>query len=132
MASVYGSSGGGSLDTSEIDAYLPLLVEHVELGTLSMERFDSSNNLATERVRGLLNAEIEGGQSWPFLEIMNEEAFISYYMTRSASFVVRQKDSGKIVGTFYIKSNFPGRCAGICNGGFIVVEEFRGMGIGKV
>lgn len=38
----------------------------------------------------------------------------------------------QIVTGFYIKPNFPGRCSHICNGGFIVMQDQRGNGVGKV
>ncbi|KAF9432277.1 hypothetical protein BGZ76_011027 [Entomortierella beljakovae] len=37
-----------------------------------------------------------------------------------------------ILGFFYIKPNFPGRCSHICNGGFIVNPVHRGLGIGSI
>lgn len=36
-----------------------------------------------------------------------------------------------LVGAFFIKPNFPGRCRHICNAGFIVQPEMRGLGIGR-
>jgi len=58
-----------------------------------------------------------------------------------AAFVVRASEdssphlsndvinAGEILGCFYIKPNFPGRCSHICNGGFITNPEFRNMGV---
>ena len=39
--------------------------------------------------------------------------------------------SDTVVGSFYVKPNYPDRCAHICNGGFLVSKESRGKGIGK-
>lgn len=125
MASVYGSSSG-SLDCSGIDSYLPLRL----VDDLILSRFDLQDRDACAVVRELLNKEIAAGQSWPFEETMDEAAFTAYFLTRSAAFVVRR--GGEIVGTFYVKPNFPGRCSGIANGGFIVSENWRGKGIGKL
>ncbi|MBD0388419.1 MAG: GNAT family N-acetyltransferase, partial [Nostoc sp. C3-bin3] len=37
----------------------------------------------------------------------------------------------EILGAFYLKPNFPGRCCHICNAGFIVQPALRGQGIGR-
>ena len=59
--------------------------------------------------------------------------FISYFHSH-ASFVVhfadQEKNSKDILGCFYIKPNFPGRCSHVCNGGFITNPKYRGLGIG--
>ena len=40
-------------------------------------------------------------------------------------------EDGKILGTYYIKSNQPGHGSHVCNAGYIVSTEARGKGIGK-
>ena len=40
-------------------------------------------------------------------------------------------DVGTVVGSFYVKPNYPDRCSHICNGGFLVSQNYRGNGIGK-
>ena len=40
-------------------------------------------------------------------------------------------ERGVLVGSFYVKPNYPDRCGHICNGGFLVNKEYRGQGIGK-
>ena len=37
-----------------------------------------------------------------------------------------------IMGCFYIKPNFPGRCSHICNGGFITSPTWRQRGVAKI
>ena len=79
----------------------------------------------------LLNSEIEKGNSWPFIDQMNKEEFLAYFVGYDA-FTVRLKGKGdvsssienvndevanNVCGIFYIKPNFPGRCNHICNGG---------------
>ncbi len=55
-----------------------------------------------------------------------KQAFRAYFLSGEA-FVAKLE--GKVVGTFYVKPNFPGRCSHICNGGFIVDESVRGNGL---
>lgn len=93
-----------------------------------------------ETVRSLLNFFVEEGLSYPQERSLTEQEFAAYWMARDA-FVVRpvnpKPDAGEqppatILGAFYIKPNFPGRCSHICNAGFIVHPESRGMGIGRL
>lgn len=90
-------------------------------------------------VRELFNIVIIEGQTYPQAQPLSEEEFAAYWMNGDA-FVVRTMDdsqgnvnieSGKILGAFYLKPNFPGRCSHICNAGFIVQPSARGLGIGR-
>ncbi len=90
-------------------------------------------------VRALLNIVIIEGQTYPQAQPLNEEEFAAYWMSGD-TFVVRLLDDsaektniepGKILGAFYLKPNFPGRCSHICNAGFIVQPSARGLGIGR-
>ena len=111
---MYGA-GSGSLDTSRIDAYLPLKVLHTGKEELTIARFDKSDAETSEIVQRLLNDEIESGLSWPFENKMDKDAFTNYFLSKSAAIVVKTS-KGAVVGTFYVKPNYPGRCDGICNG----------------
>ncbi|GAB5037950.1 acetyltransferase [Nannochloropsis oceanica] len=100
----------------------------------------------------LLNKELEEGRSWPFWGTMSFEEFRAYFLSHNA-FVVRAVKGGgeacvgaesngkegvegdegaSVLGTYYIKPNFPDRCAHICNGGLITEERMRGHGVGTV
>jgi len=94
-------------------------------------------------VRALLNIVIIDGQTYPQAQPLSEEEFAAYWMSGD-SFVVRLVDDAaddleknintkpeKILGAFYLKPNFPGRCSHICNAGFIVQPSMRGQGIGR-
>lgn len=85
---------------------------------------DESDVEATKR---LMNEAIEEGMSWPFDRPLSDVQFRNYFLAHSA-FVVRSP-SGYVIGAFYCKPNFPGRCAHFCNGGFITDPRFRGRGI---
>jgi len=91
-----------------------------------------------------MNLVIREGQSWPFEEeFASVEDWRGYFLSHSA-FIVRALDNGmdsakrnsssqgEVLGCFYIKPNFPGRCSHVCNGGFITAPRFRGLGIGRL
>jgi L-amino acid N-acyltransferase YncA len=95
-----------------------------------------------ETVKALLNQIVSEGQTYPQSQPLNDAEFAAYWMAQD-TFVVREwhdsgdesgmQDSkpGKVLGAFYLKPNFPGRCSHICNAGFIVQPSARGLGIGR-
>ncbi|MBG1258881.1 GNAT family N-acetyltransferase [Nostoc commune] len=89
-----------------------------------------------EVVRALLNVVIIEGKTYPQNEPLSQTEFTAYWLSKDA-FVVRTSVQDathkpkEILGAFYLKPNFPGRCCHICNAGFIVQPELRGQGIGR-
>ncbi|MGA7952047.1 MAG: GNAT family N-acetyltransferase [Gloeobacterales cyanobacterium] len=79
-------------------------------------------------VRALLNAVILEGRTYPQVSPLGEKEFAAYWLV-SQAFVVRTAD--EILGAFYVKPNFPGRCRHIANAGFIVPPHVRRKGIGR-
>jgi ribosomal protein S18 acetylase RimI-like enzyme len=89
-----------------------------------------------EVIRALLNVVIIEGKTYPQSRPLSPAEFSAYWLSKDA-FVVRtsvvdptQKPK-EILGAFYLKPNFPGRCSHICNAGFIVQPRLRGQGIGR-
>ncbi|MBW4563265.1 MAG: GNAT family N-acetyltransferase [Mojavia pulchra JT2-VF2] len=89
-----------------------------------------------ELVRALLNLVIIEGRTYPHEQPLSQAEFAAYWLSHDA-FVVRKIEPGttqrskEVLGAFYLKPNFPGRCSHICNAGFIVQPQLRGQGIGK-
>lgn len=81
-----------------------------------------------ETVRALLNRVVLAGQTYPQDRPLSASEFAAYWLAADA-FVVRA--DGEVLGAFYLKPNFPGRCGHICNAGFIVQPAIRGQGIGR-
>lgn len=88
-------------------------------------------------VRSLLNDVILEGQTYPQSQPLSEAEFAAYWLAYDA-FVVRTIDPkngsapAEILGAFYLKPNFPGRCSHIANAGFIVQPSWRGRGMGRL
>ncbi len=89
-----------------------------------------------EVVRALLNVVIVEGKTYPQKQPLSQAEFSAYWLSKDA-FVVRTSvvdpthETKEILGAFYLKPNFPGRCSHICNAGFIVQPGLRGQGIGR-
>ncbi|TVP58290.1 MAG: N-acetyltransferase [Nodularia sp. (in: Bacteria)] len=89
-----------------------------------------------EVVRSLLNLVINEGKTYPQNKPLSQAAFSAYWLSQDA-FVVRTSGQDgthkptEVLGAFYLKPNFPGMCSHICNAGFIVQPELRGLGIGR-
>ncbi|MDZ8188700.1 MAG: N-acetyltransferase [Nostoc sp. ChiSLP02] len=89
-----------------------------------------------EAVRALLNTVIIEGQTYPQKQPLSQAEFSAYWLSKDA-FVVRASSVDvtnkpqEILGSFYLRPNFLGRCSHICNAGFIVQSKLRGQGIGR-
>ncbi|PHM08142.1 GNAT family N-acetyltransferase [Nostoc sp. 'Peltigera malacea cyanobiont' DB3992] len=89
-----------------------------------------------EAVRALLNLVIVEGKTYPQKQPLSPTEFLAYWLSKDA-FVVRTSvvdpthKPKEILGAFYLKPNFPGRCSHICNAGFIVQPGLRGQGLGR-
>ncbi len=89
-----------------------------------------------EIVRSLLNIVIVEGKTYPQKQPLSPTEFSAYWLSKDA-FVVRTSivdpihKPKEILGAFYLKPNFPGRCSHICNAGFIVQPGLRGQGLGR-
>ena len=72
----------------------------------------------------------EEGNSYPQQDLSTLEDFREFYLSHDV-FIILDKQTDEVLGAFYIKPNFPGRCSHICNGGFAAKKSARGIGIGS-
>lgn len=73
---------------------------------------------------------IEEGVSYPQTLPYSFEDFLRYFFADNSRVLICKNKDKNIVGGFYIKPNFPGRCAHIANCGYIVKKKYRGQKIG--
>ena len=52
------------------------------------------------------------------------------YWLEGKSLVAVARHEGTVVGSYYLRPNFPGRAAHIANAGYFVVRDLRGRGVG--
>ncbi|KAK9470134.1 His(2)-Cys(2) zinc finger-domain-containing protein, partial [Dipodascopsis tothii] len=88
-----------------------------------------------------LNFEIEQGETYPMFEQLLLDTFQNYWFGSFAAVmllgdapdIMDNRDwSKECLGSFYVKPNYPGRAAHVCNAGFLVAHHARGKGIGRV
>lgn len=115
-------------DLNKVKEYLPM--EVVLKNCLSAELILSEDKNDYLELHRILNEIIVEGISYPHEKALNFEEFSQYYLSNEV-FILKVKETQDIIGSFYIKPNFPGRCDHFCNGGFIVDKKFRGIGAGK-
>eukprot|EP00047_Mylnosiga_fluctuans_P016985 m.57921 g.57921 ORF g.57921 m.57921 type:complete len:202 (-) comp6860_c0_seq3:191-796(-) len=126
MATAYGH-------ISRPPVVLDCLPMRVTLRDGSAAVIDRVQEADIEQARTMLNTVIEEGQTYPQLDVLDPQGFRNYFLSHDAFALKKEGDAtGLLVGIFYIKPNFPGRCSHICNGGFIVHPSSRNQGVGQV
>ncbi|KAF9103523.1 hypothetical protein BGX27_010544 [Mortierella sp. AM989] len=107
----------------------------------------ATHSTLVEAMHQVFNEEVERGDTYPQEFQLDATQFENYFFSgdsfvlikghyQQATDVELRKDINDwmkdLLGFFYIKPNFPGRCSHICNGGFIVNSSQRGLGIGSI
>lgn len=82
-----------------------------------------------QELYNLFLAIIKEGASYPQVLPFSFEEFLNYFFPESSNVLICKK-KGAIIGGFFLKPNFPGRCSHIANAGYIVKKEYRGKKIG--
>ena len=78
----------------------------------------------------IFNTEIiDTGTTYPHTAHMTPSEFKDYWFNDAIVLVSGRTGNWEndLCGTYYIKAQYPGRCAHICNAGFIVPRAKRGM-----
>ena len=126
MSSAYGSI----LTKYQLPDHLLPIHDTLSDGTRVLVKALTAGDAAVQsELHSLLNRIIEEGKTYPHEFMLDEDAFKSYF---NVGFYCVEEATKTVLGGFYIKPNFPGRCSHICNGGFIVVHAHTGKGVGKV
>ena len=87
------------------------------------------------------NQEVDDGLTYPHLNPYASSAeFVKYWFIGWVGLLVRGTElpsgndtdwSESLLGHYYIRPNYPGRCSHNCNAGFLVNPRHRGLGVGK-
>lgn len=83
-------------------------------------------------VWSILEPVFRAGDTYSFpADISEPEARYAWIEEPAATFVA-ERESGQILGTYYIKPNQPGQGAHVCNCGYVVGAAARGQGIASL
>jgi RimJ/RimL family protein N-acetyltransferase len=138
MTSAYAGEVGDGTKGLSVISYLPYNTTLpdgtcVQVGPFLESEWNSGMDL--------MNLIIREGRTWPFdQEFETLDSYQAYFLSHAA-FVVRthptddshdDDEPSDVMGCFYIKPNYPGRCSHICNGGFITTPKYRIRGVGKL
>lgn len=135
MSSAYGKIDlPKEYDASKLNSLLPIefetksnkLVSVHDVTSVLKQLEDESKLIAY--LQSLLNREIEVGNTYPQKYPLNSSEFSNYFLSGDAFIVI---NGGKqlpndlcndleknVLGTFYIKPNFPGRCSHVIKSTF--------------
>ncbi|KAI9264473.1 hypothetical protein BY458DRAFT_514147 [Sporodiniella umbellata] len=139
MSTAYGTIPKPQSQT-DVDRLLPIRKELKDGSIGYIQKVDRTNQALVDYLHQRFNQELEAGSTYPQEDLMDREQFQSYFLGYDAFVMSKETEiepgqsynlQEKIVGMFYIKPNYPGRCAHICNGGFFVMDHFRGLGAGQ-
>jgi RimJ/RimL family protein N-acetyltransferase len=93
---------------------------------LSIRPFESDDWQALWRI---LEPVLRAGETYPYSpDITEDEARRIWIDVPKATFVAAGEDS-EVLGTYYLKPNQPSLGSHVCNCGYVVAENARGMGV---
>ena len=78
----------------------------------------------------ILEPVIRRGETYPLSRAMSREAALAYWLHSDHNVFVAESD-GRIVGTYYLKSNQRGGGSHVANCGYVVAADASGRGVGR-
>ena len=73
---------------------------------------------------------VQSGEGYPHTAPLSRTDFDGLWRHPAATVTVARLD-GRVVGAYYLKSNYAGRAAHIANAGYVVDASARGLGLGR-
>ena len=78
----------------------------------------------------IIKAVIAAGDTYVFEPGTPEDEMIAYWFAPE-KYVYVAEEEGIIVGTFWLKANYPGLGSHVCNAAYMVAPDAAGKGIGR-
>ena len=79
----------------------------------------------------IIKAVIAGGDTYVFPPETSRDEMLEYWYARDKHVYVAAEQDDEIVGTFWLKPNYPGLGSHVCNAAYMVAPEAAGKGIGR-
>jgi GNAT superfamily N-acetyltransferase len=86
--------------------------------------------LGRAQLWGILEPVIRAGETWALDRGMSEDAAWAYWTAPDRSAFVAKED-GNLLGTYFLRANYPGGGAHIANTGYMVAQDAGGRGVGR-
>ena len=83
-----------------------------------------------QAVLSIVTSIIRDGDTYPLCPESSSDEIEAYWLAPEKRIFVAEHD-GRILGTYYIRPNYPGLGDHIANAGFMVSKAVRGMGVGR-
>lgn len=74
---------------------------------------------------------VDAGCEFPYESSSIQEFYRQFFAPESKVYVCRTLN-GKVVGGFFVRPNFSGRCNHIANAAYMIKDSYRGQGIGTL
>jgi L-amino acid N-acyltransferase YncA len=84
-----------------------------------------------DAVWAIFRAVVAAGDAFPFPDDTTREDALAYWFAPRTHVRVAEAD-GRVVGSYTVKPNQPGRGAHVANGAYLVDPAARGLGVGRV
>jgi L-amino acid N-acyltransferase YncA len=86
--------------------------------------------LGRAQLWGILEPVIRAGETWALDRGMSEDAAWAYWTAPDRSAFVAKED-GNLLGTYFLRANYPGGGAHIANTRYMVAQDAGGRGVGR-
>lgn len=83
-----------------------------------------------EAVWEMFRAVVAAGDAFPFPDDITRDAALAYWFAPLTHVRVAEVE-GRVVGSYTVKPNQPGRGAHLANGAYLVAPAARGRGVGR-
>lgn len=83
-----------------------------------------------DAVWAIFRAVVAAGDSFVFPDDISREDALTYWFNPTAHVRVAESD-GRVVGSYTVRPNQPGRGSHIANGAYLVAPAARGLGVGR-
>ncbi|QPG72968.1 hypothetical protein FOA43_000272 [Brettanomyces nanus] len=116
------------------------LPDGTDVTILPYNSVDEASEELVQSLQDLMNEVIEEGTTYVQDQTFDRQGFLNYYFSYFVAVMVEgnvrdaqalDMSKNRLLGCFYIKPNYVGRSAHICNAGFLVPLNLRGRKIGK-
>ena len=79
----------------------------------------------------VLEPVLRAGETYPQPRDISKADALKYWWKPEHTIMVAEDETGRIVGTYYIKANSTGPAAHVANGGYMTLPEAEGRGVGR-